>query len=184
MAGVGPVLVLRRKGCRGWVCKRCLQCAFIHKHCVGAAGYSQCTARTKRTMEYRTKAFCVSTSASTLFTAAFDSVPACARRAHCLCCAATAWLSWGSPLPQHLHRESAHPSHICTGTESTPSDICTGTGLAPPTCAPGPGSPRPHLRRYRAQPLTHYDICTGTGLAAANESAPGLGSSIPHRHPD
>jgi hypothetical protein len=36
----------------------------------------------------------------------------------------------------HLHRDWAHPCHICTGT-----------GLAPVTSAPGLGSPVPHLRR-------------------------------------
>ena len=36
----------------------------------------------------------------------------------------------GSPLP-HLHRDWAHPSHICTGT-----------GLTPPTSAPGLGTPQ------------------------------------------
>ena len=36
VAEVGPVLVLLRKGC--WVPKRCLQCAVVHKHCVGARG--------------------------------------------------------------------------------------------------------------------------------------------------
>ncbi len=41
----------------------------------------------------------------------------------------------GSPRP-HLHRDCAHPAHICTGT-----------GLTPPTSAPGLGSPRPHLHR-------------------------------------
>ena len=37
----------------------------------------------------------------------------------------------GSPLPR-LHRDRAHPCHICTGTELTPattSAICTGTAL-------------------------------------------------------
>ena len=41
----------------------------------------------------------------------------------------------GSPLPQ-LHRDWAHPCHICAGT-----------GLAPMTSAPGLGSPLRHLRR-------------------------------------
>ena len=43
----------------------------------------------------------------------------------------------GPPLP-HLHRDWAHPSHICTGT-----------GPAPPTFAPGLGPPLPHLHGDR-----------------------------------
>ena len=39
----------------------------------------------------------------------------------------------GSTRP-HLHRDWAHPGHICTGI-----------GLTPATSAPGLGSPRPHL---------------------------------------
>jgi hypothetical protein len=49
----------------------------------------------------------------------------------------------GSPHP-HLHRDWAHPAHICAGTGLTPpfpprrdwahpSHICAGTGLAPST---------------------------------------------------
>ena len=34
----------------------------------------------------------------------------------------------GSPLPL-LHRDWAHPCHICTGTGLTPCHICTGTGV-------------------------------------------------------
>jgi hypothetical protein len=37
-------------------------------------------------------------------------------------------LGLGSPLP-HLHRDWAHPCHICTGLGSRLCDICTGTGL-------------------------------------------------------
>jgi hypothetical protein len=40
-----------------------------------------------------------------------------------------------APLP-HLHRDWAHPSHICTET-----------GLTPPTSAPGLGSPRSSFTR-------------------------------------
>jgi hypothetical protein len=40
-----------------------------------------------------------------------------------------------APLP-HLHRDWAHPCHICIGT-----------GLTPATSAPGLGSPLPHLHR-------------------------------------
>ena len=46
----------------------------------------------------------------------------------------------GSPLPQ-LHRDWAHPCHICTGTL-----------LIRATSAPGLGSPVPHLRRDCAHP--------------------------------
>jgi hypothetical protein len=55
----------------------------------------------------------------------------------------------GSP-PPHLHRDWAHPRHICTGT-----------GLTHATSAPGLGSPPPHLHRDWAHPR---HICTGTGL--------------------
>jgi hypothetical protein len=40
----------------------------------------------------------------------------------------------GAP-PPHLHRDWAHPRHICTDTGPTPAHICTGTGLP---------LPRPH----------------------------------------
>ena len=53
----------------------------------------------------------------------------------------------GSPLP-HLHRDWAHPCHICTGA-----------GLTPAASAPGLGSPWPHLHRDWAHP---GHICTGT----------------------
>jgi hypothetical protein len=36
----------------------------------------------------------------------------------------------GSPLP-HLHRDWAHPCHICTGTERSPAHICTETEPTP-----------------------------------------------------
>ena len=82
--------------------------------------------------------------------------------------AATSAPGLGSPLP-HLHRDWAHPGHICTGT-----------GLTPATSAPGLGSPRPHLHRDWARPC---HICTGTGLTPAT-SAPGLGPPLPHLHRD
>ena len=53
----------------------------------------------------------------------------------------------GSPLP-HLHRDWAHPCHICTGA-----------GLTPATSAPGLGSHWPHLHQDWAHP---GHICTGT----------------------
>ena len=46
-----------------------------------------------------------------------------------------------SPLP-HLHRDSAHHCHICTGTRLTPT-----------TSAPRLGSPLPHLHQDWARPL-------------------------------
>ena len=54
----------------------------------------------------------------------------------------------GPPRP-HLHRDWAHPCHICIRT-----------GLTPATSAPGLGPPLPHLHRDWAHP-TH--ICSGTG---------------------
>jgi hypothetical protein len=38
----------------------------------------------------------------------------------------------GPPRP-HLHRDWAHPVHICAGTGLAPAHICAGTGLAPLT---------------------------------------------------
>jgi hypothetical protein len=58
----------------------------------------------------------------------------------------------GSPLP-HLHRNWAHPCHICART-----------GLNPPTSALGLGSPLPHPHRDWAHP-SH--ICTVSGLTPA-----------------
>jgi hypothetical protein len=58
----------------------------------------------------------------------------------------------GAPAARrpHLHRDWAHPCHICAGTGLAPSHICTG-----------PGSPR--------------HICTGTGLTPpTSHTAPGL----------
>jgi hypothetical protein len=63
----------------------------------------------------------------------------------------------GSPRP-HLHRDWAHPAHICTGT-----------GLTPPTSERGLGSPPPHLHWDWAHP---GHICTGIGLTPATP-APG-----------
>ena len=57
----------------------------------------------------------------------------------------------------HLHRDWAHPSHICAGT-----------GLTAATSAPRLSSPLPHLHRDWARP-SH--ICTATGLTPAT-SAP------------
>ena len=65
----------------------------------------------------------------------------------------------GSFFP-HLHRDSARPAHICTGT-----------GLIPTRSSSGLGSPVPHLRRDWAHP---DHICAGTGLTLPT-SAPGLG---------
>ncbi len=68
--------------------------------------------------------------------------------------------SLGATVPR-LHRDWAHPSHVCTGTR-----------LTPPTSAPGLGSPLPRLHRDWAHP-SH--ICTGTGLTPLT-SASGLGT--------
>jgi hypothetical protein len=78
----------------------------------------------------------------------------------------------GSLLP-HLHRDWAHPTHICTGTGSRPCRIWTGSGLARATSAPGLGSlaPLTHLHRDWAR---RCHTCTGTELARPI-SAPGLG---------
>ncbi len=85
----------------------------------------------------------------------------------------------------HLHRDWAHPAHICTpltctGTRLALACICTGTGLTPSISASGLGSPSPHLHRDWAHPA---HICIGTGLTQPT-SAPGLGSPYPHLHRD
>ncbi len=85
----------------------------------------------------------------------------------------------GEPRP-HLHRDWAHPAHICTGTGRSPftsapapgpplpdlrrdwahpAHICTGTGPTPPASAPGPGSPRPHLHRDQVNPSYQVSVC-------------------------
>ena len=48
----------------------------------------------------------------------------------------------------HLHRDWAHPCHICTWT-----------GLTPATSAPGVGSPLPHL--HRDWPASSARSCAG-----------------------
>jgi hypothetical protein len=68
------------------------------------------------------------------------------------------------PRP-HLHRDWAHPTHICLAI-----------GLTPPTSAPGLGSSRPHLPCDWAHPA---HICAGTGLTPPT-SALRLGSPRPH----
>jgi hypothetical protein len=69
----------------------------------------------------------------------------------------------------HLHRDWAHPCHICIGT-----------GPIPTTSAPGLRRPLPHLHRDWAHPA---HICAETGPAPAT-SAPGLGPPLPHLHRD
>jgi hypothetical protein len=82
-----------------------------------------------------------------------------------------------APPPPHLHRDWAHPCHICIGTGLTPARICAGTGLAPAHICAGTG-------------LAPAHICAGTGLAPAHicirdwahplpTSAPGRGSPLP-----
>jgi hypothetical protein len=73
----------------------------------------------------------------------------------------------GSPLP-HLHRDWAHPGHICTATWLIPA-IFTGTGLAPATSALGLGSFLPHLH----QDWAHSCHICGTRLAAATSAGTG-----------
>ena len=106
----------------------------------------------------------------------------------------------------HLHRDWAHPRHICTGirlsraTSAPGLDVLrptidsavpsaracgiraryVGWPLTLPTSAPGLGSSLRHLRRYWAYPC---HICAGTGLTPAT-SAPGLGSPFPHLRRD
>jgi hypothetical protein len=108
----------------------------------------------------------------------------------------------GSPLP-HLHRDSAHRCHICTGTRLTAATSAPGLGsLLPHLCARGLGSPPLARRRFAAGVPTNIlalaltcvgsmpldaaiiircvrcaraHICTGTGLTPPT-SAPRLRS--------
>ncbi len=123
---------------------------------------------------------------------------------------ATSAQGLGSPLP-HLHRDWAHPCHVCAGTWLTPCHICTRT---PATSAPGLSPTLPHLHCDGADALPdlHCDraqpghicsgtwahpchICTGTELnpptsasrrgSCSATSAPGLGPPLlPHLHRD
>jgi hypothetical protein len=57
-------------------------------------------------------------------------------------CADTADFETVLPLvkpiaPPHLHRDWAHPCHLCARTGLTPCHICAGTGLTAATSAPG-----------------------------------------------
>jgi hypothetical protein len=83
-------------------------------------------------------------------------------------------LPFGAPVG------NGRPAHICTGTASTvphlhrewahPTHICAGTGLHCATSAPGLGPPLPHLHRnwaFRAH------ICKGTGPAPAGQLCAG-----------
>ena len=62
----------------------------------------------------------------------------------------------GSPRP-HLHRDWAHPSHICTGTGLTPAHICTGTGLTPAHICTGTTGSRTSRSNALAHTLHLYD---------------------------
>ena len=64
----------------------------------------------------------------------------------------------GSPLPR-LHRDWAHPCHICIGT-----------GLTPATSASGRGSPLPNLRQDGAHPSR---TAPGPGRGAVRAAAAG-----------
>jgi hypothetical protein len=76
----------------------------------------------------------------------------------------------------HLHRDSAHHTHICTGTGLAPATSAPGLCSPPATSAPGLGSPLQNLRQSGLTPvhvctgtgLTPVHICTGTGLTKAH----------------
>ena len=68
--------------------------------------------------------------------------------------AATSAPGLGPPLP-HLHRDWAHPCHICTATGLTPATSAPGLELAAATSAPGLGSPLAHLAPGSGRPLPH-----------------------------
>jgi hypothetical protein len=107
----------------------------------------------------------------------------------------------GAPLP-HLHRDWAHPRHICTGTGLTPTHMCTRIRHdLRPQLHQNWARPCPHLHWDWACPChsctatgltpatsalglgSSRHICAGTGLAPAT-SALGLGSPPPHLHRD
>ena len=62
----------------------------------------------------------------------------------------------GPPRP-HLHRDWAHPAHICTGTGLTPAHICTGTGLTPAHICTGTTGSRTSRSNALAHTLHLYD---------------------------
>jgi hypothetical protein len=82
-------------------------------------------------------------------------------------------LNLGLPLP-HLHRDWAHPCHICSS---------------------GTGPPSPHLHRDRAPPHLRRDwalpahICAGIGQCALSQVRPGhmalrsCSARVPRRRP-
>jgi hypothetical protein len=104
---------------------------------------------------------------------------------------ATSVLGQSSILP-HLHRDGAHPSHICTGTGLVLCHICAWTWPSPPpTSASGLGSRlatsdqdwAPTLPHMHRSGLPSCRICAGLGLTPPT-SAPGLGSPRPHLRRD
>ena len=79
----------------------------------------------------------------------------------------------GAPLPR-LHRDWAHPIHICAVTGVHLFHGCTGTGLTDATAAPGL-SPHAHLCRNSAPSATSAPglspsarLCSGTRPAPAH----------------
>jgi hypothetical protein len=74
----------------------------------------------------------------------------------------------GSPRP-HLHRERAHPAHICAGTGLTPPASAPGLHIEAELRRRARAHPCPHLRRDWAHPAPHLHrdwahpthICTG-----------------------
>jgi hypothetical protein len=122
-------------------------------------------------------------SASFLWPALNAELPLCwdsPERLHSTSCAYTHRVTHNqrSVSVPHLHRDWAHPCHICTGTGLTRATsvpglgaphICTGTGLTPATSALGlrPGSgrrPTRHKsgRRSPGAPSQHTAVSGGT----------------------
>ena len=101
---------------------------------------------------------------------------------------ACTWTDWANPRP-HLHRDWAHPCHICTRTAHALQVRRGPRRRAPQHTHVHRGPGRRGGRGYRVRRGLHRDwahpahICAGTGRTLAT-SAPGLGSPQPRRHRD
>ena len=87
----------------------------------------------------------------------------------------------GLPLP-HLHRDWAHPAHICAGPRLWPATSAPGTWLTAATPETGPGSPQPHLRRDWAGPIHRAADRADRGVRRRRRRHVRAGAHMPFRH--
>ena len=85
----------------------------------------------------------------------------------------------------HLHRDWAHPRHICTGIRLSRATSAPGLDVLRPTIDSAVPSARACGIRARLCRLASHSahICTGIGLGP-DASAPVLGSPLPHLRRD